>query len=346
MTDLESKMMNRDLWSRNSQAAAGRASGSILDYVRITEPCEPIKMLCSPGWTYTPAIGVLHRMNCKRRTCEDCGWFWAWRWRKALKEKAVNDLDLHKRKADKALTLTFAQNVPYITMQDILRQFWRLLRRAYPGVEYWGVVEFNQSHTIPHLHFILANAPYIELDYLDYAWRVAQKRYKLEHLAWNLRIEKIRKNTEAYFTKYVTKLLGGKDEIPRRENWGGRFVRYSTKFFPIPVNAMLAGKKFADKLAANDDLDRVFWRVREPHQGIGLFKIESAIEDAAIERVTRKTWEPAIDKLRASSVPPPDLFTGIETIPVFYGREFCSELYYALASYNRASSTGRYGPAF
>jgi len=175
-----------------------RDSGSILDYVRIIEPSsEKIHNLCSPGWIYSPSKGTIHRMNCKRRTCEDCGWFWAWRWRQALKQKAINDKDLRLPKADKALTLTFAENVPYVTMQGILRQFWKFVRRGYPGIEYWGAVEFNQAHTIPHLHFILAGAPYLELDYLDYCWKVAQKRYKLEHLAWNLRIEKIRKNIQA-----------------------------------------------------------------------------------------------------------------------------------------------------
>lgn len=340
-----SEDLSREQWVKNFTERA-RDSGSILDSVRITEPCDRLPRLCSPGWTYTPAKGVIHRMNCKRRTCYDCGWFWAWRWRQALARKAENDLDLHKRKADKALTLTFAENVPFITMQNILRQFWKLLRRAYPGIEYWGVVEFNQSHTIPHLHFILANAPYLELDYLDYCWRTAQKRYKLEHLAWNLRIEKIRKNTQAYFTKYVTKLLGGKDEIPRRENWQGRFVRYSIKFFPIPVNAMLAGKKFNDKLAANDDLDRVFWHVRKPLAGLSGFLERADKENALIDGVTLNKWEPALDKLRAERVKAADLLAGVDTIPVYYAREFTSELFHSLASYNAAGKTGRYGPAY
>lgn len=341
----QSAINSREQWAKDFEAR-GRDSGSILDSVRITEPAKRLPLLCSPGWVYSPEKGVLHRMNCKRRTCPDCGWWWSFRWRKALKEKAVNDFDLGKRKADKALTLTFAENVPFITMQGILRQFWKLLRRAYPGIEYWGVVEFNQAHTIPHLHFILASAPYLELDYLDYCWKVAQKRYKLEHLAWNLRIEKIRKNTEAYFTKYITKLLSGKDEIPRRENWQGRFVRYSAKFFPIPVSAMLAGKKFADKLAANDALDRHFARVREPLQGIGIFKIEAAIENAAIDRAVKMAWNPEKDRARASALPPPDLLTNVETIPVFYGREFDRDLYYSLEAYNSSTRTGRYGPAF
>lgn len=326
---------------------AGRASGSILDYVRIIEPSN-VKLpgLCSPGWIYTPSKGVLHRMNCKRRTCEDCGWFWAWRWRQALKEKAVNDKALSLPRADKALTLTFAENIPYVTMQGILRQFWKLLRRAYPNIEYWGAVEFNQAHTIPHLHFILAGAPFLEIDYLDYCWKVAQIRYKVSHLAWNLRIEKIRKNIQAYFTKYVTKLLGGKDEIPRRENWGGRFVRYSRGFFPIPVNAMLAGKKFQEKLKANDQLDRVFWHVRKPHQALFGFKIDARRQDREIDAIVKADWIPAADRSRAAPVPPADLLTGIETIEIRFEATFSEDFQKRLEGYNLAEKTGRYGPAF
>lgn len=337
--------IEREQWVKEF-SERGRASGSILDSVRITPSSDRLPRLCSPGWTYTPASGVIHRMNCKRRTCFDCGWFWAWRWRQALKEKAANDFDLHKRKADKALTLTFAENVAFRIMQRILEDFWLLLRRAYPGIQYWGVVEFNQTHTIPHLHFILANAPFLELDYLDYCWRLAQKRAKLEHLAWNLRIEKIRKNTQAYFTKYITKLLGGKDEIPRRENWAGRFVRYSTGFFPIPVNAMLAGKKFADKLAANDDLDRVYWQVRRPLASLSGFLERAAKEDFALYEIVNQQWNPGQDRGRASPQSPPDLLTGIGIIPVQYDKSFDAAAYSRLVGFNYSSKTGRYGPTF
>lgn len=334
-------------WFAKRLADRGRASGSILDYIRIIEPCAPkLQKVCSPGWHYAPAKGVLHRMNCKRRTCEDCGWFWAWRWRQALKQKAENDHRFNNPKADKALTLTFAENVPYVTMQGILRQFWKLMRRAYPNIEYWGAVEFNQSHTIPHLHFILAGAPYLELDYLDYCWKVAQKRYKLEHLAWNLRIEKIRKNIQAYFTKYVTKLLGGKDEIPRRENWGGRFVRYSRGFFPVPVNAMLAGEKFQEKLKANDTLDRLYFHVRKPAQELFEFKMACRREEKELFAVVNKKWDPGADRSRAAPVPAPDLLTGVETISVTFSPVFDADLYRRLESYNSACKTGRYGPAF
>ena len=337
----------KETWFKDRSEIARRESGSILDYVRIIPPTgDNIRFTCSPGWVFTPAKGVLHRMNCKRRTCEDCGWFWAWRWRQALAKKADNDKVFNLPRSDKALTLTFAENVPYTTMRRILEWFWENLRRGYPGVEYWGVVEFNQAHTIPHLHFILAGAPYMELDYLDYCWRAAQKRAKLEHLAWNLRIEKIRKNIQAYFTKYVTKLLGGKDEIPRRENWGGRFVRYSRKFFPLPVNAMLAGQKFQDKLKANDDLDRVFWHVRKPLQSIHDFKIKARKMDNEIDRIINEPWDPVKDRARAAPLPAADLLTGVETILVSFDPEFNEDLYKRIAGYNRTNKTGRYGPAY
>ena len=333
-------------WFAERQKAR-RASGSILDYVRIIEPnAEKIRNLCSPGWIYSPSKGTMHRMNCKRRTCEDCGWFWAWRWRQALKEKAINDNQLKKPKADKALTLTFAENIPYRTMHQILRQFFKLLRRAYPKTEYWGAVEFNQTHTLPHLHFILSGTPYLEIDYLDYCFKVAQKRYKVEHLAWNLRIEKIKKNIQAYFTKYVTKLLGGKDEIPRRENWGGRFVRYSRGFFPVPVNAMLAGVKFQEKLKANDQLDRVFWHVRKPHAGLFEFKMVSRETDRQLNELVTKDWSFAADRARAAPVEPDNLFTGVDTILVSFNPVFDGEFYKKLESYNFTCRAGRYGPAF
>ena len=133
-------------------------------------------------------------MNCKRRNCEDCGWYWAWRWRQALAAKSEYDKDLQKAyKADKALGLTFAENLPFKNVQRCLEYFWRMMRRAYPTVAYWGVVEFNQSHTLPHLHFVLARVPYIELDYIDYCWKKAQKWAGYEKIAWNVRIEKIKK---------------------------------------------------------------------------------------------------------------------------------------------------------
>lgn len=325
----------------------GRDSGSILDYTRLTEPSyESIPLICSPGYGYSPAGHKTWKMSCKRRNCLDCGWYWACKWRNALKEKARNDYDFKKATANKALTLTFAQAIEYTTIQKILRQFWKLLRRGYPHTEYWGVVEFNQAHTIPHLHFILQQGSYLELDYLDYCWQVAQKRYRIEKLAWNIRIEKIRKNTQAYFTKYITKLTGGKDEIPRRELWGGRFTRYSANFFPAPIGLMLAGRVFQDKLKAGAALDKVYWYVRSPLKYLKDFQAECRNEEKLVSQAVNSVWQPDLDRARGTPVPPDDLLTGVETIPVYYECLFDEAFFNRLAGYNYGSKTGRFGPAF
>lgn len=339
-------MITRDEWVK-SREKRDSAAPAILDYIRLTEPAyEKLPLPCSPGYGYEPVGHQTWKMSCKRRNCEECGWYWACKWRNALKEKARNDYDFGKQTANKALTLTFAENVDFPTMQNILRQFWKFLRRAYPDTEYWGVVEFNQTHTIPHLHFIINQTSYIELDFLDYCWRVAQKRYKLEHLAWNLRIERIRKNTQAYFTKYITKLTGGKDEVPRRTIWAGRYVRYSAKFFPLGVPAMLAGRVFNEKLKAGTGLDKVYWYVRKPLKYLKDFQKECRDLNQCIIDTVNKPWDPLNDRLTGSPLPEDDLLTGIETIPVYYVPEFNSEFYAKLEHFNYSDKTGRMGPAF
>ena len=49
-----------------------------------------------------------HRLNCKRRLCPDCGWWWAWSWRRALADKAALDEKLGLPKFSRAVTLTTA----------------------------------------------------------------------------------------------------------------------------------------------------------------------------------------------------------------------------------------------
>lgn len=339
-------MISREDWAALDRTRAS-AEPSILDYVRLTQPTyEKLPLPCSPGYGYDASKHKTWKMACKRRNCQECGWYWACKWRNALKEKARNDFDFARKTADKALTLTFAQNVPFVTIQRILAQFWKLLRRAYPNTEYWGVVEFNQSHTIPHLHFILQQRDFLELDYIDYCWKTAQKRYKLANVAWNIRIEKIRKNTQAYFTKYITKLTGGKDEIPRREIWSGRYVRYSAKFFPCPIPLMLQGRVFDTMLKAGDSLDRVYWYVRAPLKYLKDFQKECRDTDNAVLKAINEPWDPLGDKSRADPVPIDDLFTGIDLIPVYYLPIFNEDFYFKLELYNYSSKTGREGPAF
>lgn len=342
-----SKPLNRADWSNSGNEAIDYGTGAILDYIRLTQPTnEKLPLICSPGYGYDPGQHKTWKMACKRRNCEECGWYWACKWRNALKEKARNDFDFGKQTANKALTLTFAEFVPFVTMQRILAQFWKLLRRAYPNTEYWGVVEFNQLHTIPHLHFIVSQATYFELDYLDYCWKVAQKRYKLEHLAWNLRIERIRKNTQAYFTKYITKLTGGKDEVPRREIWSGRYVRYSAKFFPAPIPLMLQGRVFNDMLEAGKSLDKVYWYVREPLKYLKDFQKDCRDLNKCIFDTVNGKWDYLRDKSNGVKVPEDDLFTGIETIPVYYEPAFDAGFYSKLEHFNYSAKTLRFGPGF
>jgi hypothetical protein len=119
-----------------------------------------------------------------------------------------------------------------------LKRFWEYMRRAYPGVQYWGVTEYNQKHTQPHFHFILRNDEYIDIDFLTWAWQQAQvsAKFLADKIAWNVRIEAVKGDIEKYFTKYLTKLTGGKDEIPRPENWQGRYIRYSRQFFGVGIS--------------------------------------------------------------------------------------------------------------
>lgn len=323
---------------------------AILGSVRLTPLSEnkssKREKFCSPGWNLNVSKRYVHAMNCKRRNCDFCGWYWAWKWRKALKEKSTNDRHFGIPVASRALTLTFAENIEYLKMQRILEDFWLLLRRGYPGVQYWGAVEFNQAHTQPHIHFILSNCGYIELDYLDYCFKVAQKRSKVGKLAFNLRIEKIRKNVEAYFTKYITKLTGGKDEIPRRENWQGRFIRYSKGFFPIPVPAMLAAAPFNRALERGENFDRFVYRVRKPRQDIIWWIFDSIDEEKRCDAIRVAGWQPEKDIAAGTELEPDNLLTGVEVIPVYYDKEFSYELYCKMVGYNTGAKTDRLGPAF
>jgi len=77
---------------------------------------------------------------------------------------------------------------------------------------------------------------FIDREFMQECWQKAQTSAHFKHIAWNVRIEAVKGNIEKYFTKYLTKLVGGKDEIPRPENWAGRYVRYSKKFFGVGIS--------------------------------------------------------------------------------------------------------------
>jgi len=152
----------------------------------------------------------------------------------------------HKHEEDKkrginitrAISLTTSYDPGYQAVWLALKYFWRDMRKTYPKVQYWGVVEYNQNHTQPHFHFILDKDEYIKdgFDYIQNLWQKAQQQAHFKEIAWNVSIGQVRGDIEKYFTKYLTKLVGGKDEIPRPENWQGRYVRYSKKFFGAGIS--------------------------------------------------------------------------------------------------------------
>lgn len=188
------------------------------------------------GYAYTPDTMLLHFLGCKRRLCEDCGYYWAWKWRTLLGHKIKRDLEKTGLKISRAISLTTSYDAGYKKVWLALKRFWAHIRKEYPKVQYWGVTEYNQKHTQPHFHFILSEDTYIPHATIQYYWEKAQSQALFEHIAWNVRIEEIKGDIQKYFTKYVTKLTNGKDEIPRPENWQGRYVRYSRRFFENGVS--------------------------------------------------------------------------------------------------------------
>lgn len=193
------------------------------------------------GWLYSPKSGSPSRLPCKSRQCPHCSIIWASTWRDLLKQRTelrIIQLDGQIPTGPLALTLTTAYNPGYKKLHAALRYFWQLLR-DHPRlknkvIEYWGVTEFNQLHTQPHLHFVLPELGHIRYKIIRYCWKKAQAWAQFERIAWDVRIEKVKAGIQAYLAKYLTKLAdGGKDEIPRRANWKGRYVRYSRNFFKM-----------------------------------------------------------------------------------------------------------------
>ena len=211
-----------------------------------------------------------HRLNCKRRLCPDCGWWWAWSWRRALADKSALDEKMGLPKFSRAVTLTTAYDPGYEKAWVAIKLFWRFIRaynaesteermfremrnnmlpdelRAprpnpiFPHVEYFGVVEYNQAHTQPHFHFVLSNDCFIHWTIIRDCWMKAQRWAHFDKIAFDIRIEEINSDVARYFTKYITKAGDGKDEIPRRSQWRGRFIRYSKRFFRVPLAAVKA----------------------------------------------------------------------------------------------------------
>jgi hypothetical protein len=118
--------------------------------------------------------------------------------------------------------------------------------RPFRLLEYFGIVEYNQNHTQPHFHFVLRSG-YIPQIVIRKCWQRAQVEAGFKKVAFDVRIEQIRESVKQYFFKYITKLIEGKDELPRPENWSGRGVRYSRAFFtarmPLVNDAIKLGKQ-------------------------------------------------------------------------------------------------------
>lgn len=261
--------------------------------------------LCSPGWRYDALAKRVHRMSCKRRTCDCCGQFWAFKWTQALKEKAEYDRYHDRAGRVRALGLTFAEFVDYKQVWDCLRYFWRFWRETYGPVEYYGVVEFNQAHTQPHMHFILTNCKYLKWWKIKRLWLKAQKWAKIENPAWNIRIEEVKKSLQSYLHKYISKLKGGKDEIPRREEWQGRYVRYSKKFFPATIPTMALFARFRQAIEAGELLDYAFFYTRKPMVGLSGFLEKSDNELDKLIHALNTPWRPTDDRIRATILSPP-----------------------------------------
>jgi hypothetical protein len=255
---------------------------------------------CSAGWAYSSVSQHVARMNCKRRDCPTCGWYWRHKWRCALKEKSACDEFTKNIKPRLALTLTTAQKTDHKQMWNCLRYFWQLMRKSYPDVQYWGVVEVNQKHSLIHFHFLLAGYNFIPYAFIRKCWMKAQEWAGFDKLAFEERIERIQKNVEAYFTKYLTKAAGGlKDEIPTKADWSARHIRYSRAFFGVPIAAMAAAAKFKAALASDEEIDRLSYLARKPLAALSGFIEKCDREQITLVEIVNRPWLPASDRYKA-----------------------------------------------
>lgn len=248
---------------------------------------------------YCPSSKQRWALPCKSRQCDYCGKIWSNQWRYALKLQADHTAQFNLPPVTLALTLTYAENAGHKQVHACLRYFWQLVRKSYPVIQYWGVVEFNQKHTLPHLHFVLSGYSFIPYQFIVVCWETAQYWAKINAIAFICRIETICGNAQAYFTKYITKLVGYKDEVPRRENWKGRYVRYSAKFFPVGLPAMRLATRLNKmfhvqqtilKMAIYSPLSRLF-----PDIWLNLQDKMFHVQQLAINA----DWQPENDKARA-----------------------------------------------
>lgn len=123
--------------------------------------------------------------------------------------------------------------------------------RPFRKIDFFGVVEYNQKHSQPHFHFVLRSS-YIPQKIIKKCWERAQVAAHFEKIAFDVRIEQIKSGVKQYFFKYITKLIKGKDELPRPENWKGRGVRYSRQFFAAPAPQVAAAVRLAEQQRRDD----------------------------------------------------------------------------------------------
>jgi hypothetical protein len=267
---------------------------------------------CSPGWHFTPAkdVGQVHFLSCKRRSCPKCGKYWAWKWRKMLEDKAMSLQRQGLSPMRRALTLTTAYDPGFERMRIALSMFWKELRKIRPGIQYWGVTEYNQAQTQPHFHFILGNDSYIPQKTLQELWVKVQRWAGFQHIAWVVRIEKIRdgSNIMQYFTKYLTKLTGGKNEIPDREKWKGRFVRYSKSFFAFPTQTILASIALNEAIA-KDDHWKTYYQIRPKlimdYRQQDKFVEQCQSSESRHSQFINSEWDPDKDRERGNYLSTP-----------------------------------------
>ena len=271
---------------------------------------DTITLKCSKviGWMYDQTGLVLHPIFCKQRRCIACGWYWAWQWRRLLQMQdelaklEQERLGLPDPKYRRALTLTTSYDPGYVKVYAAFRYFWQLLRKEWPGLQYFCVVEFNQAKKQPHFHILLDKDEYMHWTKIQEAWQKAQFWAHFERVAFDIRIEVIRKNIVAYFLKYVTKYTGGKDEIPP-ESWGGRFVRFSREFFmhsttamkrAIQLKQMLTNIEEAqtkDGLAPTSACPRTFFAFTNNVEKLYTFVRTADVSGADLDRLVNQPWQ-------------------------------------------------------
>jgi len=222
---------------------------------------EQKSIICpkSPGYWYGSKTGI-HSLGCKSRQCEVCQKYWSTRMRIALNYKTSHYEFFGGKTPFLAMTLTFWEYANHKKVWSISRYFWQLLRAALPDndIKYFRCVEFNQKHTLPHLHFILQGIDFIHYELIRSCWKKAQFWGGCQKLAWNINIQEIEKNMAAYLSKYLTKAGNEKDEIPRPENWKGRYVSYSPGFFPRPVPEMILLAQWSAQQEKADQIERMY----------------------------------------------------------------------------------------